>query len=166
MNHPDSTENSPMTRPAITLSGVLNILGVFRPPGADRQLPLPASKLIDQRNIHRILHRYKGKYFWQPVWILHKKQKDRRQKYRHQIDQRSGYLQIDAGQCWKVIVICLFDHIKDRCRKYHRRRGIIHQNYHFPFQQTCRCRIRPFGEFKLRKRIIPLPLKQHSARLC
>lgn len=28
------------------------------------------------------------------------------------------------------------------------------------FQQTCRCCIRPFGEFKLRERIIPLPLKQ------
>ncbi len=29
LNHPDCTENSPMTRPAITLKGVLSILGVF-----------------------------------------------------------------------------------------------------------------------------------------
>ena len=91
-------------------------------PGETNTSFLPKyQKLIDQRYIHCILHRHKGKYFRQPVQVLHKKQEDRRQKYRHQIDQCSGYFQIDTGQCRKIIIICLFDHIEDRCRKYHRR---------------------------------------------
>ena len=52
LNHPDCTENSPITRPAITLKGVLSILGVL---SAARRRPSMAISRISSWKISGIL---------------------------------------------------------------------------------------------------------------
>ena len=45
--------------------------------------------------------------------VLHKEQKEWNHEDSQQCDQYTGYFQVDSGDWRKVVIICLFDHIKD-----------------------------------------------------
>ena len=77
LNQPDFTEYSPRTIPAITLNGVVSMLGVLT---AAVNGKFQDQKLEDQGNVHVICQFDKFQPAWDPVLILHKEKPYRGQK--------------------------------------------------------------------------------------